>query len=144
MIDFNKLLEHLGSLNEEDQLVEIEKNEQIVFSDEFINLIKGRLQFAAKEMAGAGYFRDLYPGEDADILKNIQTDLREQNKKNTRLWRNMVKMNKGMNFRNYFKSNSGISDAHHSSEEDTFDLNYCLKCGLSGESETLCDICSIE
>jgi hypothetical protein len=144
MIDYNELLEYLSSLNREDQLVEIEKNERIVYSDEFINLIKGRIQFAAKEMAGAGYFQNIYPGEDADVLKNIQFDLREQNKRNTRLWRNMVKMNKGMNFRKYFKSNSGNSNTNHSDEEDIFDLNYCLKCGHSGEAETLCDICTIE
>lgn len=139
-----KLLDYLGSLSEEDRLVEIEKNADAVYSNKFIDLIKGQLQFAAKEAAGAGYFEKKYQDENAQTLKSLQEELREQHKRNSNVWLSMIKMNNGFNFREYFKNTSGKQNVSHADQEDLFDYDYCIKCGMAGGSETLCGQCMID
>lgn len=143
-MNYHELLDNLSLLNEDDQLVEIEKNSDIIFSDEFISLIKGQLQFAAKEMAGAGYFEKIHKDEDAETLRNVQTELREQSKRYSSVWLNMIKINKGFNFRHYVEHASKKKNVYHADEEDLFDYDYCLKCGESGASAVLCGQCTIE
>lgn len=140
-MDHTELLEYLGSLNEGDRLVEIEKNAEIIYSDDFINLIKGQLQFAAKELSGAGYFDKIHPDEDTDTLKSLQKDVREQNKRNEKVWLSMINLNRGFNFRNYFEHTDKIHQVNSADEENIFDYDYCIKCGLSGGSEILCGNC---
>lgn len=140
-MDHSELLEYLGTLDEGDRLVEIEKNAELVFSDEFINLLKGLLQFAAKELAGAGYFDKIHPAEDERTLRTLQTDLREQNKRNEKVWLSMINLNKGFNFRTYFEQAEKIYQVNSADEENIFDYDYCIKCGLSGGSEILCGNC---
>ena len=143
-MDCNELLDYLGTLNEGDRLVEIEKNADLVYSDEFINLIKGQLQFAAKELAGAGYFDKIHSAEDEDTLRNVQNELREQNKRNEKVWLSMINLNKGFNFRNYFENSEKLYQVNSADEENIFDYDYCIKCGLSGGSDTLCGQCMNE
>ena len=140
-MDHNELLEYLGKLDEGDRLVEIEKNSELVYSDEFINLIKGLLQFAAKELAGAAYFTKIHLAEDEQTLQTLQTDMREQNKRNQKVWLSMIKMNKGFNFRNYFEHADKMDQVNSADEENIFDYDYCIKCGLSGGGEILCGNC---
>jgi hypothetical protein len=143
-MDISELLDYLGTLDEEDRLVEIEKNADIVYSDEFINLIKGQLQFAAKELAGAGYFDKIHPKEDTETLQTLQSELREQNKLNEKVWLSMINLNKGFNFRNYFEDAEKLFQVNSADEENLFDYDYCIKCGLAGGSDTLCGQCMNE
>lgn len=140
-MDYYELLDYLGTLDELDQLVEIERFADLVYSDEFISLIKGHLQFAAKEMAGAGYFEKVYHEEDADLLFDVQTDFREQNKKNKKVWHSMIKLNEGFNFRNSSEYAPKKDRVNHSDEESLFDYDYCIRCGMAGCSSALCCEC---
>ena len=140
-MDYNELLDYLGTLDEGDRLVEIEKNDELIYSDKFINLIKGQLQFAAKELAGAGYFDKIHPDENAETLQTLQTEVREQNKRNEKVWLSMINLNKGFNFRNYFEHAEKLYQVNSADEENLFDYDYCIKCGLSGGSEILCGNC---
>lgn len=138
-----ELLDYLGTLNEEDRLVEIEKNADLIFSDTFINLIKGRLQFAAKEMAGAGYFDKVFPEENEEILLKIRKQIRMQSKNNMNTWLSMCRLNEGMNLREYATRTRKLYRVNHADEEDLFEWDYCIKCGLAGASTLLCKYCIV-
>lgn len=142
-MDYNELLDYLGFLNEEDRLVEIERNSEIIFSDVFIELLKGQLQLASKEMAGAGYFEKVFDDENSETLYNIQKEFRAQHKRNKKVWDSMIKIDKSFNFRNNNRNIPSRPEAGQFEEENIFNYDYCIKCGLSGASTALCDMCLI-
>lgn len=143
-MDYYELLDYLGSLSEEDRLVEIEKYAEIIYSDEFIDLIKGQLQFAAKEMAGSGYFNKIFVGENDKMLSSLQSDYREKDKKNKKVWHSMINIDKGFNFRNIDQNSLSQQSTNQDDDENIFNYDFCLKCGLPGGSTALCDKCIIE
>ena len=143
-MNLHELLDYLGTLNEEDRLIEIESVADLVYSDKFISLIKGQLQFAAKEMAGAGYFDKVYNGENSEILKKIQSEFREQSTKYRRVWISMIKLNKGFGFRNVDKQDLPKHGVVQPEDENLFDFDYCLICGISGGSDALCSKCIVD
>lgn len=143
-MNYQKLLEYLGKLNEGDRLIEIERMAEDVFSDEFISLIKGQLQFAAKELAGAGYFEKVYAEEHEEMLQDIQTSIREEFKKNKKTWSSMIRINNGFKFRDPDPEKPYQHRVNHADEENLFDYDYCIKCGLKGASTRLCNKCFID
>lgn len=142
-MNYYELLDYLGFQNEEDRLVEIEKNSDIIYSDEFIELLKGQLQFAAKEMAGSGYFEKVFDDENSETLYNIQSEFRAQHKRNKKVWDSMLKIDKTFNFRKNDRNAPSHPEAGQFAEENIFNYDYCIKCGLSGASTALCDLCMI-
>lgn len=142
-MDYNELLDYLGFLTEEDRLVEIEKNSEIIYSDVFIELLKGQLQFAVKEMAGSGYFNKVYDEENSETLANMQSEVRLCYKRNIKVWKSMIKIDKTFNFRNADRDAPVHPNTSQFDEENIFNFDFCIKCGTAGASSALCDKCLI-
>lgn len=91
-----KALDFLSSVDELDRITFILDHFDTIISCEFIEFLKGQLEFAEKELNGAGYFSKVFEEEDAVLLTIMQKEMKIQANKTRKVWNSVLTVSSGL------------------------------------------------
>ena len=91
-----RALDFLSSVDELDRITFILDHFDTIISCEFIEFLKGQLEFAEKELNGAGYFSKVFEEEDAVLLSIMQKEMKIQAYKTRKVWNSVLTVSSGL------------------------------------------------
>ena len=135
-------LDYISSLDELDRLTYILDHFDSIMDGEFIEFLKGQLDFAKKEANGAGYFNKVFEAEDVRVLNAMKKEMKFQAVKIQKVWSSVLTVSSGLLDINSFDNLSRVSMFKEKKMFDENGLDDCISCGLPAEAEASCSSCS--
>ena len=102
-------LDYISSLDELDRLTYILDHFDSIMDGEFIEFLKGQLDFAKKEANGAGYFNKVFEAEDVRVLNAMKKEMKFQAVKIQKVWSSVLTVSSGLLDINSFDNLSRVS-----------------------------------
>lgn len=136
-------LDYISSLNELDRLTYILDHFDAIINGEFIEFLKGQLDFAKKESDGAGYFNKVFEAEDQQLLNRMQNEMKHQAYQVKKVWNSVLAVSSGLLDIDSFDDLSQVSAEKEKKVPVTSGAaEFCVSCGLPAEAEASCSSCS--
>ncbi|NOX86893.1 MAG: hypothetical protein GXO86_13170 [Chlorobi bacterium] len=135
-------LDYLSDLDELDRLTYILDHFDSILNGEFIEFLKGQLEFAKKEQDGAGYFIKVFESEDIQVLNIMQKEMKQQADKAINVWNSVITVSSGLLDIDRFDDLSRISTFQQKKVLFKSGDIDCVTCGLPAEVEEQCTKCN--
>jgi len=135
-------LDYISSLDELDRLTYILDHFDSIMTGEFIEFLKGQLDFAKKESDGAGYFNKVFEAEDEQVLMAMQYEMKLQAVKVEQVWNSVLTVSSGLLDIDSFDDLSQVSIEKEKKVFQKKDAEDCISCGLPAEAESSCASCN--
>ncbi len=89
-------LDYLCKLDELERITYILDHFDSILNGEFIEFLKGQLEFAKKEQEGAGYFNKVFESEDTQVLNAMKKEMKLQAGKVRKVWNSVITVSSGL------------------------------------------------